>query len=60
MTLEEAKQNIGRYVVYIPHPTCPNNQRELGVITSVNEKYVFVRYGNDVHSKATRAEDLML
>ena len=58
MTLEEARNNIGRYVVYIPFNGCSDNQKELGVITSVNDTYVFVRYGDDLHSKATRPEDL--
>ena len=39
---------------------CSKDQNELGVITSVNETYVFVRYGNDINSKATRPEDLKL
>lgn len=28
------------------------------MVTSVNDTYVFVRYGSDTHSKATRPEDL--
>lgn len=60
MTLEEAKNNIGRWVVYTPFKGCPDNQKEVGVITSVNDTYVFVRYGNELHSKATRPEDLKL
>lgn len=60
MTLEQAKANIGRYVTYIPFKGCDKSQYELGVITSVNDKYVFVRYGNEINSKATRAEDLKL
>jgi hypothetical protein len=45
---EDAAQNIGRKVVYrLGYRT------EEGVITSVNSRYVFVRYGSDVHSKAT-------
>lgn len=58
MTLEEARNNIGRYVVYTPFEGCSDNQKELGVITSVNDTYVFVRYGDELHSKATRPEDL--
>jgi hypothetical protein len=56
MTLEEAKKHVMRLVVYRPKvgPT------EVGVITSVNEHVVFVRYGADTHSKATKAEDLEL
>jgi len=58
MTLEEARNNIGRYVTYIPFAYCDKSQYEFGVITSVNDRYVFVRYGNELHSKATRPEDL--
>lgn len=60
MTLEEARNNIGKYVIYTPFGNCTQNQKELGVITSVNDNYVFVRYGNELNSKATRAEDLRL
>jgi hypothetical protein len=60
MTLEEARKNIGRYVVYTPFEGCSDNQKEVGVITSVNDTYVFVRYGDELHSKATRPEDLKL
>ena len=60
MTLEDARKNIGRYVTYTPYDGCPKEQLELGVINSVNDKYVFVRYGNDINSKATRPEDLKM
>jgi hypothetical protein len=54
MTLDEAAANIGRNVVYRP-------LGEEGVITSVNNSYVFVRYRGDlVASKATCADDLFL
>ncbi len=33
---------------------------EAGVITSVNDHYVFVRYGAEWQSKATSPEDLVL
>jgi hypothetical protein len=42
--------DIGRKVVY--------REDETGEITSFTDKVVFVRYGNDLHSKATRREDL--
>lgn len=45
--------DIGRTVVYDP-----GYKKEVGVITSFNDKYVFVRYGSDIHSKATRRDDL--
>ena len=37
-----------------------NSNGHTGVITSVGSNYVFVRYGNDTVSKATRAKDLIL
>ena len=58
MTLDNARKNIGRYVKYTPFKGCDKSQIELGVITSVNDSYVFVRYGNDLHSKATNPSDL--
>jgi len=60
LTLEQASKNIGRLVTYRPYKTGPLNAIEGGLITSVNDKYVFVRYGSDINAKATRAEDLFL
>jgi hypothetical protein len=56
MTRDEAKTNIGRLVVYRPFP----DVYEEGVITSVGDYYVFVRYGSQQTSAATRPEDLRL
>lgn len=50
MTLDEARQHIGRGVVYRPFADVIP---ERGVITSVNDQWVFVRYGTDASSKAT-------
>lgn len=33
-------------------------REEYGVITSYNERYVFVRYGSDAHSKGTSPTEL--
>lgn len=60
MTLEECKNNIGRKVIYIPFDAKDRGLQETGVITSVNNKYCFVRYGSDINSKATNPNDLML
>lgn len=49
---------LDRKVVYIPYRGCPPHLKEEGVITGKNERFIFVRYGNDVHSKATSPEDL--
>lgn len=58
MNLQEASKNIGRHVRYIPFKNCPPSEYEYGVITSCNDVYVFVRYGDDINSKATCACDL--
>lgn len=50
MTLTEAAENIGRKVTY-PYPGGVGS--EDGVITSVNARWVFVRYGADANSKGT-------
>lgn len=54
MTLDEAREGIGLLVVY-RRPHCAVEQ---GVITSVNDTYVFVRYGAQVGSAATDPADL--
>lgn len=56
MTLEEARERVGSKVTYYPHGLA---RPEEGVITSVNDHYVFVRYGADYGSKATRPEHLI-
>lgn len=50
--IETRMKDIGRKVFYA------GSTIERGVITSFNESFVFVRYGSDLHSKATRREDL--
>lgn len=52
MTINEAKANIG---VKVERRT---GILEQGVITSVNDTYVFVRYKGDEHSKATYPDEL--
>lgn len=58
MTLSEAREGVGRAVVYEPFKGCDQGQLEYGMITSVNERVAFVRYGSDKYSKATAPEDL--
>lgn len=41
--------HVGRAVVYRP----THGSVEQGVITSMNDHFVFVRYGADTHAKAT-------
>jgi hypothetical protein len=52
--IDPAPEDVGRFVIY----TFSGGTAEQGVITSFSEHYVFVRYGADIHSKATRREDL--
>jgi hypothetical protein len=54
VTLDEAREHIGNGVVYDPG----YGLKEDGVITSVKDPYVFVRYRGDQHSKATIPADL--
>ncbi len=49
---------VGRKVIYTPFEGCSNKLKEEGVITSFNHYYIFVRYSNDVNSKATLPDDL--
>jgi hypothetical protein len=64
MTLDQAREHIGHGVVY--HPMRPGvgggllRDAEDGVITSVGEQYVFVRYAGDQNSKATDPAALTL
>jgi hypothetical protein len=53
--IEPSIEDVGRHVIYTDRP---GGKVEQGVITSFSEHYVFVRYGADVHSKATRRIDL--
>lgn len=59
MTLDEARQAIGLKVVYEVQQG-DDMLREEGVVTSVNERYVFVCYGAEVGSKATPPDALTL
>ena len=54
MTLNEARDSIGLLVVYRRKGQHPDE----GVVTSVNDRYVFVRYGHQVNSAATNPADL--
>lgn len=62
MTLAECAAHIGEEVTYqdpFPSGLFPSGRKD-GVITSVGDRFVFVRYGQDAYSRATRAEDLTL
>lgn len=56
MTLEDARGHIGDGVVYKDE----YGPFEDGTITSVNDRFVFVRYAGDVASTATKPADLVL
>lgn len=56
--------NVGDPVVYIPRDLLVGERSEmikdenLGVVTSKNDTYVFVRYKDKTGSQATQPEDL--
>lgn len=54
MTIDQAADHIGATVIYRPNPATV----EHGVIESVNDNYVHVRYGTGKTAKAT-APDLL-
>jgi hypothetical protein len=57
--IKATEKDIGRKVIYRAKSgqlsTLPPEE---GVITSFTDLFVFVRYGGDTHSKATRPNDL--
>jgi len=55
--IEPTDADLGKHVIYKRDWMQPKDW-EHGVITSFNEKFVFVRYGTGTISKATRREDL--
>jgi hypothetical protein len=61
MDLETAREHVGDAVVYLDpyYGPSPGNP-EQGTITSVGDRYVFVRYGSDFGSKATDPDSLEL
>lgn len=56
MTLDEARQHEGHGVVYQP----AHGDAEEGTITSVSDRFVFVRYGSRRTSAATEPAALTL
>jgi hypothetical protein len=63
MTLDEAREALARYpdpgVLYVPHGQGAEAAEE-GTITSVNDRFAFVRYGSSRTSAATDPADLTL
>jgi hypothetical protein len=56
MTIDEARANTGKQVIYSTHP----GEAEAGVISWTGSLYVYVRYGQQEFPKATRPECLTL
>jgi hypothetical protein len=57
--IEPTDTDIGRDVIYDPpFKGAVNGRGEHGIITSFNDRFVFVRYGADTFSKATVRQDL--
>jgi hypothetical protein len=52
--IEPTEADIGRAVVYHPR----GGKSEDGIIRGFNRNFVFVQYKGDLHSKATRRNDL--
>jgi hypothetical protein len=50
--------DLGRIVVYCEQGDFPGRKIEVGVLTSYNELFAFVRYGNGITSAATNFVDL--
>lgn len=58
VTLAEARERVGDAVIYGGH--CEGLPvPEQGYITSVNDSYVFVRFGGAAHGVACRPDDLL-
>lgn len=54
MTLDEASENVGAFVVYVEN----GEAEDYGFITRVTEQFVFVDYEENGGIKATSPEDL--
>jgi hypothetical protein len=49
--IKPSLEDVGRKVIY-------RDKKEVGVITALTLEYIFVRYGSQQYSKATKREDL--
>lgn len=58
MTLTEARERVGQKVIYRPPHVDHDRQGEEGVVTTVGDTFVYVRFGTDTYSKATWAGSL--
>jgi hypothetical protein len=59
MTIDEARAHIGDGAIYRPRGGGTDSTEE-GTITSVSDRFVFVRYGSSRTSAATDPADLTL
>jgi len=59
MTLDDARSAIDREVLYLPSGGSIDST-EVGVITSVGDQWVFVRFGTSATSAALDPADLTL
>lgn len=55
--IEPTEADIGRRVIYRERGTHPGRKVEVGILTSFNDQYAFVRYSG-LTSTATNREDL--
>ena len=60
MTIDQAKSNIHFRILYFPYDGCRDDEIEYGMITSCNDKYVFVLFDGDLYPKATNPSDISL
>jgi hypothetical protein len=56
--IDPTPDDIGRKVIYTPAGDYPGKRSEEGVISSLNEKYVFVRFGSNVAGIACNRNNL--
>ena len=52
--IKPTKNDIGRFVIYQPRP----GEEEFGAITSFNDAVVFVRFNDEIQSRAVYRKDL--
>lgn len=56
MKLEEAR--VGLKVLFSPYSNCSDRIKEKGIITSFSDKYIYVKYDNNLFSKLTHPKTL--
>lgn len=56
--IHPTQEDVGRHVIYTRNRQPDGSGAERGVITSVSESFIFVRYSTTGGGIATRREDL--